>query len=69
MREPEETVGKSVFDFFPYEIAAEYSRDLKEVFRTGQSDLALEKDDCSRKGEWIISNLNPVKSPEGKVAQ
>ncbi len=45
-REPEEAVGKSIFDLFPNEIAAEYLRGLKEVFRTGESKCCGDKDDC-----------------------
>ena len=67
-REPEEVVGKSIFDLFPNEIASEYSRDLKEVFRTGESKNTESRMIAQGKGMWIVTSLNPVRSPEGKVA-
>jgi urea ABC transporter urea binding protein len=66
-REPEEAVGKSVFDLFPNEIAAGYSRTLKEVFRTGESMTAESMMIAGENEMWISSRINPVRSPEGKV--
>jgi PAS domain S-box-containing protein len=67
-REPEQVVSKSIFDLFPNEIAAEYSRDLKEVFRTGESKTTESRMIAEGKEIWIVTSLNPVRSPEGKVA-
>jgi len=66
-REPEEAVGKSIFDLFPNEIAAGYSRSLKEVFRTGESMTSESRMIAGAKEMWISSRINPVRSPEGKV--
>jgi PAS domain S-box-containing protein len=62
-REPEQVVSKSIFDLFPNEIAAEYSRDLKEVFRTGESKTTESRMIAEGKEIWIVTSLNPVRSP------
>lgn len=67
-REPEEIVRKSIYDLFPNEIAAEYSRRLKEVFRTGESKTMTERMIAQRNEMWILTSLNPVRNPEGKIA-
>jgi PAS domain S-box-containing protein len=66
-REPEEAVGKSIFDLFPNEIAAGYSRSLKEVFRTGESMTAESRMIAEGEEMWIAARINPVRSLEGKV--
>ncbi len=67
-REPEEIVRKSIYDIFPNEIAAEYSRRLKEVFRTGESKTMTERMIAQGNETWILTSLNPVRNPEGKIA-
>jgi PAS domain S-box-containing protein len=66
-REPEAVVGKSIFDLFPNEVAAQYSRSLKEVFRTGKNNAAESRMIAQGKEMWILTSLNPVMSPEAKV--
>lgn len=66
-RRPEEVVGKSIFDLFPKEVADGYSRDLKEVFRTGESQTRESKMVAGGRESWINTTLNPVRDPEGKV--
>jgi PAS domain S-box-containing protein len=67
-REPEEVVGKSIFDLFPNEIAAENSRESKQVFRTGEGKTAESRTrTIEGKEMWIVTSLNPVRGPEGKV--
>jgi PAS domain S-box-containing protein len=66
-RRPEEMVGKSIFDLFPNEIAAVFSRNLKKVFRTGERIDRDEPMIAGGKEMWISTGLVPMKNPEGKV--
>ena len=64
---PEEVMGKSIFELFPKEIATGFSKNLKDVFKTGGGKVAESKMIAGGKEMWINSNLSPVKDHEGKV--
>ena len=66
-KKPEELAGKSIFDLFPKEIATEYSKSLRGVFKTGKGHTAESKMIVAGRETWINTSLNPVKNNKGKV--
>ncbi|MGP8069854.1 MAG: PAS domain S-box protein [Candidatus Bathyarchaeia archaeon] len=67
-KEPEEIQGKSIFELFPREIAAEYAESLKEIIKTGKGKIYEGKMVVGGKEIWISTSLNTVNDPDGKVS-
>jgi len=66
---PEEVVGKSVFEFYPQELAAQYYADDQEVIRSGQPLLRREEQSVDRAGNrvWFLTTKVPLRDRDGKV--
>jgi len=62
-----ELIGKTVFDLFPKEIAAQFSKNLKWVFETGSTKTVESKMIAGEREMWISTSLSPVKGYKDKV--
>jgi PAS domain S-box-containing protein len=65
--EPEKIVGKSIFDLFSKETATDFQEILKNIFKTGVSQISDNKVVIDDKELELSTSLTPVKGPEGKV--
>ncbi len=66
-KEQKEITGKSIFDLFPKEVAANYSKSLKKVFETGTPSFHESIIVIGKRETWTSSNLSPVKDYKGSV--
>jgi two-component system cell cycle sensor histidine kinase/response regulator CckA len=66
---PEEVVGKTVFELFPEQLAAEYYEDDQEVIRSGEPILNKEEPTLDLKDEmaWNQTTKVPLRDSSGKV--
>ncbi len=66
----EEVVGKTDFDFFSPELAAQYQADEQEVVRSGQSLVAREEPTVTPEGkqQWLWTSKVPFRDSYGKIA-
>jgi phosphoserine phosphatase RsbU/P len=66
---PEDVVGKTVFDFFPYDAAVRFQADDQCVVRTGKAIVnrqeAFLQPDGSKK--WLSTTKVPLRSNEGQI--
>ena len=67
--EESEVVGKTVYDFFPRELAERYHKDDEEVIRTGQLLLNREETlvDADGQRRWVRTTKVPLHDAAGKV--
>lgn len=66
-KEPEEIIGKLIFDLFPKEIATNYAKNLKRVFQTAKSFFSETRMIVGNRESWISVNLSPVRDHSGEV--
>jgi PAS domain S-box-containing protein len=66
-KQANKVIGKSIFDLFPKEIAAEYANSLKKVFDTGRSESYESKMIAGGKESWLSVTLSPIRDQTGKV--
>ena len=67
---PEELIGKSDFDFYPPEIAADYLAVERKIFETGEPLIALEQFVPNLPGGepgWLQTTKVPLRDFEGEV--
>jgi PAS domain S-box-containing protein len=64
---PPETVGKSMSEVFPEKIAAQFSKNIKNVFDTGKSMHMDEKMVIEGRELYSSTSLNPVRDDSGRV--
>jgi PAS domain S-box-containing protein len=66
---PEDTLGKTDFDFFPQELAAGYYADDMDVIRSGRPLLQREEQFVSATGDlrWLSTNKVPLKDDQGRI--
>lgn len=66
---PEEAVGKTDFDFFPRELAAQYYADEQAVVRSGQPLLDRVEIVADRQGrrQWLLTTKVPLRDSNGSV--
>lgn len=64
-----DVVGKTVYDFYPPEIAQQYDADDRQVLKSGQSLLGREEPNCDPQGKarWANTSKVPLKDADGKV--
>jgi len=68
-RKEEDIIGRPIFSLFPERIAAEYSNNLRKVFKTGKNYTYESKLIMGKKEVWIATNLSPVKDSKGNIAE
>ncbi len=67
---PDELVGKTDFDFYPQELAAQYRADEQEVIRSGQPLINREEphiDLSTGDRRWLSTTKVPLRDSEGKI--
>ena len=67
---PEELIGKSDFDFYPPEMAAEFNEVERKIFQTGEPLIALEQftpNLHTGEPEWTQTTKVPLRDFEGEV--
>ncbi len=67
---PDEIVGKTDFDFYPHELAAQYYADEQEIIRSGQPLINREEplmDRVSNRRGWLLTTKVPLRDSEGKI--
>jgi len=66
----EDVTGKTVFDFFPTEIAQQYHADDLEIIRSGKSLLNQEEVTVTISGEkrWLSTTKVPFRNTKGEIA-
>ena len=66
---PEEVTGKSYFDFFPQELAAEYYADDQAVIQTGQPLINREETTIDHQGrqQWLLTTKAPLRDRHGEI--
>ncbi len=65
----EEVVGKTVYDFFPEEVAKQFDADDQAVIQGGSSILNREEPTFNGHGEkhWLSTSKMPLRDPEGAI--
>ncbi|SHN24219.1 PAS domain S-box-containing protein [Cyclobacterium lianum] len=65
----QETLGKTVFDYFPEEIAAGMAEYDRRIINEGKPVLNVEEYYHDQEGQlvWLLTNKVPLKDSEGKV--
>ncbi|MBD3253967.1 MAG: PAS domain S-box protein, partial [Candidatus Lokiarchaeota archaeon] len=64
----EKLEGKSVFNFYPHEIANQYWENDLEVIESGKPKLNFEEEWITSKGKrWLLTSLIPIKNDENNV--
>ncbi|GAJ14123.1 unnamed protein product, partial [marine sediment metagenome] len=64
---PEQFIGKSVYDTFPKDAADEYVRRFRHVAECGQTQTYEDLVELSMGNRWFLTNMWPVKDPDGNV--
>jgi PAS domain S-box-containing protein len=64
---PQEMVGRSISEVFPETIAAQFSKNIKNVFDTGKRMFLDEKMVAKGRELYTSTSLNPVKNDNGRV--
>lgn len=67
--EPEEIIGKTVYDFYPAEMARRFQADDDEVFRHGKALLNREEKvvDCFGAERWVLTTKVPWRDEERRI--
>jgi len=66
---PEEVVGKTVFDFFPYDAAVRFQADDQNVVRTGKAIVNRQEPFSRPDGQkhWLSTTKVPLRNNEGQI--
>jgi PAS domain S-box-containing protein len=67
---PDELLGKTDFDFYPQELAAQYYADEQEVIRSSQALVSREEtllDQVTGKRGWLSTTKVPLRDSQGKI--
>ena len=64
---PEEIRGKTDYDFFPRELADQYSADDKRILESGQAERLEEQYVKDGKKTWVATIKTPVRDDSGAV--
>ncbi len=65
----DEVAGKTVFDFFPREIAEHYAAEDREILRSGEARIDHEEPGVGPEGErsWLLTTKVPLRDAAGEV--
>ena len=66
---PDEMLGKTDFDFFPEELAAQYYADERAIFRSGQPLVNREEPVIDQAGNrlWVLTTKVPLRDSRGQI--
>ena len=65
--EPEKTVGKSIFDLFPKEVATDFQEGLKNIYKTGCNKILDGKMVIDDRELHVSTSLTAMKDSDGKI--
>jgi sigma-B regulation protein RsbU (phosphoserine phosphatase) len=67
--QPEDVVGKTVFDFFPYDAAVRFQADDQNVIRTGKAIVNRQESIVKPDGQksWLSTTKVPLRNNEGQI--
>jgi PAS domain S-box-containing protein len=66
-KEPEQVIGKKIFDIFPQEMATQFSKDLRLTSKTGKTIMADAKLSVAGREIWASTSLNPIRNDKNEV--
>jgi len=68
--DPQELLGKTDFDFYPWELSRRYFADEQTVIRSGRAMVAKEEFTVDNDGcqKWISTTKTPFRDEQGEVA-
>jgi phosphoserine phosphatase RsbU/P len=68
-KSPEDVVGKTVFDFFPYDAAVRFQADDQNVIRTGKAIVNRQEAVTTPDGprRWLSTTKVPLRNNEGEI--
>jgi PAS domain S-box-containing protein len=66
---PEETIGKTDFDYYPAALAAQYQADDQVVIHSGQAIINQEEQvvDAANRAGWVSTTKLPLRDQQGRV--
>lgn len=66
---PEDVVGKTVFDFFPYDAAVHFQADDQSVIRTGKAIVNRQEAFANPNGQrhWLSTTKVPLRNNAGQI--
>jgi sigma-B regulation protein RsbU (phosphoserine phosphatase) len=66
---PEDVVGKTVFDFFPYDAAVRFQADDQAIIRSGKAIVNRQEPFIQPDGQkrWLSTTKVPLRNKEGQV--
>jgi PAS domain S-box-containing protein/putative nucleotidyltransferase with HDIG domain len=66
---PEETIGKTDFDYYSHDLATQYYADDQAVFQSGKPIVNREEPiiDATGRSGWVLTTKVPLRDPQGKV--
>ncbi len=69
MNDPEALLGKTDFDFYPPDLAAQYRADNEAVMRSGRPLLNREErsQDAAGKVRWVLTSKVPLRNAQGDI--
>ena len=67
--DPDSLVGKTDFDFYPTELAAQFQMDNQVVLESGQAIVDREERSRDTDGEprWVLTTKVPLRDPKGRI--
>jgi PAS domain S-box-containing protein len=66
-KEPEELIGKKIFDIAPPETAARVAEEFRLAFKTGKTIMAEAKLNPGGREMWASINLSPIRNDNNEV--
>ena len=63
----DEILGKSIYNLFPKELAVRYARNVKNIFRSGESTVIEGDLVIGDEKKLIRTSLNPIKNSKGEI--
>jgi sigma-B regulation protein RsbU (phosphoserine phosphatase) len=66
---PDDVVGKTVFDFFPYDAAVHFQADDQNVIRTGKAIVNRQESIAQPDGQrkWLSTTKVPLRNSDGQI--
>ncbi len=66
---PKEVIGKTVFDFYPPELAAQYNLEDQAVFESGQALINHEEQaiNASQQQKWLLTTKIPLRDQQDNI--
>jgi PAS domain S-box-containing protein len=66
-KEPEELIGKKVFNMFPKDMATRFSKEFRLAFKAGKTIMASDKLEAAGQKIWVSTSLSPIRNEDNEV--